>query len=1003
MSSNSNLEIRLTEEKNQNFEEANKNNKEISELIINIFNQEYEEIFQNILLYSKENFLLELENNVLSFLEKIYKEEAKENNNFQILIKDNLKIIEEKYDLDYNIIKNEYTNLLKNEGEQENKYLKNHRKHCFYDNEIANHNCQNNSKYILISIKDKDKNSNLEVVICNNCQKVYKTSFILCKCYHCEMEYYSELLNNEIYLFPVTFKINHCKTLISNKINCTKCNSPFYLNLKTGMLNCLNKKCNLISDPKDISYICNKCKLNFNSEIIIYNPLNNEIMQKNINQILLIKNKAQPKQIPCCDLIIEKSTIFYHNNNCKGILYLGKINEDLIIVCENCHAINYYENFIWTCPKCQNRFKEENNNFVIDIKENNEDYIIRKDKEKEDDDKIILEKQNEIRKSIKRKYQSFRYRRNTNNNLNNELKKICVNLITVDDVKNNDISKIKLYENNYNNATNDANFFRQKRLSLYKSKKYDIKKLKIPKNFAKLEESKNESKKENKNLLNSISKENQKNNNEPQKIFKTKSNNNFYSENNQNCESKNRIGRKSVYQYYKNLKSKNNLQEKIFNDKKGNVQEKEEKNMEDDKKEKKEIKKCYFDRFKLRRKTMNNPEIKININFDEKKENNEKKEKEKKLLNLKENKEEDKEFISHLNLLEEKIIEKEDEKEFTKNTEIDFKQINSTEDTNSSFSKSFKVVSKIPGMSDDEYSQIIQQINKILSFCKIPRFNLEEYTINRKIGEGSYGIIHSLINNKTKEKFALKKIIAQNMNKVQEFAKEFELVNLCQHPNILKIYGLNINLLDHSTYSIQVLMEKAERDWNKDIKRRMQEENYYTEKELLSIMKQLTLALLYMSEKLNIAHRDIKPQNVLIFENNIFKLADFGEAKEIKVNNKDNYLNTLRGTELYMSPALYNGLKINKDDIEHDPFKSDLFSLGFCFIYATTMDFNFLFNLRNINDDIEMKTQIQNILKNKYSEKFIWILTKMVELNEKNRFSFKELNDEIDKMVENAN
>ena len=50
-----------------------------------------------------------------------------------------------------------------------------------------------------------------------------------------------------------------------------------------------------------------------------------------------------------------------------------------------------------------------------------------------------------------------------------------------------------------------------------------------------------------------------------------------------------------------------------------------------------------------------------------------------------------------------------------------------------------------------------------------------------------------------------------------------------------------------------------------------------------------------------------------------------------------------------------------------------------------------------------MKSQIKNILKNKYSEKFIWILTKMVELNEKNRFSFKELNDEIDKMVENTN
>ena len=104
-----------------------------------------------------------------------------------------------------------------------------------------------------------------------------------------------------------------------------------------------------------------------------------------------------------------------------------------------------------------------------------------------------------------------------------------------------------------------------------------------------------------------------------------------------------------------------------------------------------------------------------------------------------------------------------------------------------------------------------------------------------------------------------------------------------------------------------------------------------------------------------------------------------------------------------MSPALYNGLKINKDDIEHDPFKSDLFSLGFCFIFAATMDFNLLYSFRNINDEKEMKRKLNEILKDRYSEKFIWIITKMVELSEKNRFDFKELNDEIDKMMENIN
>ena len=165
-------------------------------------------------------------------------------------------------------------------------------------------------------------------------------------------------------------------------------------------------------------------------------------------------------------------------------------------------------------------------------------------------------------------------------------------------------------------------------------------------------------------------------------------------------------------------------------------------------------------------------------------------------------------------------------------------------------------------------------------------------------------------------------------------------------------------------------MEKAERDWDKDIKRRLQERRYYTEEELISIMRQLTSALLFMKEKLNITHRDIKPQNVLIFEGGVYKLADFGEAKEIKIKKN---LNTLRGTELYMSPALYNGLKINKDDVDHDPFKSDLFSLGFCLVYAATMNFNLLYDLRNINNDEMIKIKIKEYLQDNYSEKLIFL------------------------------
>ena len=66
-------------------------------------------------------------------------------------------------------------------------------------------------------------------------------------------------------------------------------------------------------------------------------------------------------------------------------------------------------------------------------------------------------------------------------------------------------------------------------------------------------------------------------------------------------------------------------------------------------------------------------------------------------------------------------------------------------------------------------------------------------------------------------------------------------------------------------------------------------------------------------------------------------------------------------------------------------------------MYAATFNFNLLYELRNINNDELIKKKIREQLKDNYSEKFIWILTKMVELEEKNRFDFKQLADEIEK------
>jgi serine/threonine protein kinase len=199
-------------------------------------------------------------------------------------------------------------------------------------------------------------------------------------------------------------------------------------------------------------------------------------------------------------------------------------------------------------------------------------------------------------------------------------------------------------------------------------------------------------------------------------------------------------------------------------------------------------------------------------------------------------------------------------------------------------------------------------------------------------------------------------------------------------------------MLDQTTYSLYVLMEISSGDWDSDIKKHLSKKKSYTEKELICILRQLTDALLFMQQKLKISHRDIKPQNVLLFGDGVYKLADFGEAKESKISKE---INTLRGTELYMSPALYSGLKNESNDVNHDPYKSDVFSLGFCFIYAAALNFKLLYQLRDVYNSNQMNQILKQQLKKKYSDTFIDILSHMMEVDESLRYDFSHLMEAI--------
>jgi hypothetical protein len=285
----------------------------------------------------------------------------------------------------------------------------------------------------------------------------------------------------------------------------------------------------------------------------------------------------------------------------------------------------------------------------------------------------------------------------------------------------------------------------------------------------------------------------------------------------------------------------------------------------------------------------------------------------------------------------------------------------------------------------DIYEEIQTKLKEIIYKVKLPMFNPDLYKIEKKIGEGTHGSIFQVMNIKNGKRYAIKKIFSNDIILLKYIKKEFDLVYEAVHPNILSIYGISVKCFDSNTFSISVLMDLGETDWEIEINEHFYKNKYYTENELMSILKQLVSGLVYLQKEKKIAHRDVKPENVIIFKNNIYKLGDFGEAKGTKRADK---LSTLRGTDTYMSPILYKGLKMAKEDVVHDLYKSDVFSLGYSILYAVSLNHDIINEIRDLEKMEDITKILFKRMKPRYSEKFINIILKMINPEETKRIDF---------------
>ena len=88
-------------------------------------------------------------------------------------------------------------------------------------------------------------------------------------------------------------------------------------------------------------------------------------------------------------------------------------------------------------------------------------------------------------------------------------------------------------------------------------------------------------------------------------------------------------------------------------------------------------------------------------------------------------------------------------------------------------------------------------------------------------------------------------------------------------------------------------------------------------------------------------------------------------------------------------------LNKKKNEVYHNSFKSDVFSLGMCMALAASLNFKTLCEIREVNDMDKLKNILVKYLIAKYSYEFINILLMMLEIDENKRLDFIQLEDKV--------
>ena len=187
------------------------------------------------------------------------------------------------------------------------------------------------------------------------------------------------------------------------------------------------------------------------------------------------------------------------------------------------------------------------------------------------------------------------------------------------------------------------------------------------------------------------------------------------------------------------------------------------------------------------------------------------------------------------------------------------------------------------------------------------------YSIIRTLGEGGMANVYLAYDTILDRNVAVKVLrgdLASDEKFVRRFQREALSASNLYHPNIVQIYDF-----DQEDGQYYIVMEYVE---GKTLKQLLKRRGSLTITEVIDIMSQLTDGMAHAHDSY-IIHRDIKPQNIMILDNGMIKITDFGIAMALN-STQLTQTNSVMGSVHYLPPEQAAG--------RGSTIRSDIYSMG---------------------------------------------------------------------------